>query len=122
MQATQPVNTASTATVPTLQMASAPDTDVKPVEAVQPVKPIDPQPRSGRDLEQTLIDVAEHLRQYLRATAREVAFQVDVDSREAVIIVRDAGGSVVRRIPGEEALHLQQRLNEASGTFLDLFI
>ncbi|MGC4028539.1 MAG: flagellar protein FlaG [Steroidobacteraceae bacterium] len=120
MQATQPVNATSTSAAPVAaQVPAAPAADVK---AVQPVAAIQMQPRSGRDLQQTLADVAEHLRQYLQSTARDLEFQVDADSHQTVIIVRDASGSVIRQIPGEEALRLQQRLNEGSSTFLDLFV
>lgn len=121
MQATQPVNPVSTP-APMVPAAADPDTAVRPAEAVQPVAPVQDRPQDGRDLQQTLADVAEHLRQYLKSVARDLEFQVDVDSHRTVIIVRDAGGSVVRQIPGEEVLRFQQRLNEGSGTLLDLVI
>lgn len=94
----------------------------KSVEVVQPVASIHQVKPQGRDLEQTLDDVAEYLRDYLKANSRDLEFRVDMDRGKTVILVRDASGAIVRQIPGEEALTLKERLTVGSGTFLDTFI
>ena len=104
------------------QSSGTVSTAAKPVEVVQPVASVRQVRPQGRDLEQTLDDVAEYLRNYLKANSRELEFRVDADHGKTVILVRDASGAIVRQIPGEEALKLQERLSASSGTFLDTFI
>src|SRR5262245_33818426 len=48
--------------------------------------------------------VAKQMSHYLRTSSRDLQFQVDMESGQAVVTVRDAEGNVVRTIPGEEAL------------------
>jgi flagellar protein FlaG len=68
-----------------------------------------------------LSKVAEHLRAYLNSSRRDLEFHVDTDSRQTVIIVRNAStGEVVRQIPNEEAMRMARYLNEGSATLLDL--
>lgn len=77
-----------------------------------------PTPHPSQQLAHTRQVIAEQVRQYLHATARNVEFQVDSESNQAVIVVRDAEGNVIRRIPGEEALRWVQQ-NAQSGTLVD---
>ena len=56
---------------------------------------------------------------YLRLSNRNLEFVVEEDSGATVIVVRDAEGEVIRRIPGEEVLQLMRRLNADSGTLID---
>jgi len=104
-----------------VQAVALASTDVKPVQAVLPVAAADARSHPDQDLQQALADVAEYLQQYLQSSARNLEFQVDTDARQTVIIVRDSKGEVIRQIPGEEALHLRERLSEGSGTLLDIF-
>jgi flagellar protein FlaG len=65
--------------------------------------------------------VAKRLDQYLRDSGRNLEFRIDADTHTTVITVRRADtGEVVRQFPNEEALDLIRRLNEQSGTFVDL--
>jgi hypothetical protein len=66
--------------------------------------------------------VAKQMNHYLRSNSRDLEFQVDFGSGDAVITVRDAGGNVVRTIPGEEALQMLRRTNVESGTFVDSMV
>jgi uncharacterized FlaG/YvyC family protein len=69
--------------------------------------------------EQTQLKIAEQVQRYLQSSTRNLEFQVEGESGTAVIVVRDASGEVIRRIPGEEALQLMRRLNAQSGTLVD---
>ncbi len=66
--------------------------------------------------------VAKQMNHYLRSNARDLEFQVDFDSGDAIIRVRDAAGNVVRTIPGEAALQMLRRVNVESGTFVDSMV
>jgi flagellar protein FlaG len=75
----------------------------------------------ARELQHRQAVVAEQLRQYLKATDRDLEFRVDGDTGTTVITVRNAStGDVVRQIPNEEALRIMRSLNAESGTFIDL--
>ena len=63
--------------------------------------------------------IAEQVSRYLQSTTRNLEFQVDGESGTAVIVVRDAEGQVIRRIPGEEVLQIARRLNAQSGTLIN---
>jgi uncharacterized FlaG/YvyC family protein len=89
-------------------------------EAVQPAEPVAvEQPAPAQNLLLTQQAIAEQVSRYLQSTTRNLEFQVDSESGAAIIVVRDAAGSVIRRIPGEEAMQLMRRLNADSGTLLD---
>lgn len=97
-----------------------------PVKQPRDVAPPAP-PREGqvevvaRQQQHRQAAVAEQLRQYLRATDRDLEFRVDDDTGTTVITVRNAStGDVVRQIPNEEALRIMRSLNAESGTFIDL--
>ncbi len=66
--------------------------------------------------------VAQRMNDFLRSNSRDLEFQVDASSGDAVLTVRDAGGNIVRRIPGEEALQMLRRLTVESGTFVDSMV
>jgi len=72
-----------------------------------------------QQLDQKKAAVAQQMSKYLRANSRNLDFQIDGTSGEAVVTVRDASGNVVRRIPGEEAIQMLRRANVESGTFVD---
>jgi uncharacterized FlaG/YvyC family protein len=89
-------------------------------EAVQAVEPTAVErPPPAQNLLLTQQAIAEQVSRYLQSTTRNLEFQVDSESGTAIIVVRDASGSVIRRIPGEEAMQLMRRLNADSGTLLD---
>lgn len=83
------------------------------VEAPVEVKPL------RQDLKQTQQAIAEQVSRYLQSSARNLEFQVDAESAEPIIVVRDGEGNVIRRIPGEEAMQLMRRANAESGTLID---
>lgn len=109
------------------------------VLATPPVKDQSPEGRSGvpsplateeqarpavpvRDVAQTLQVVAEHMREYLRSSGRDLEFRVDPDADATVITVRNSSsGDIIRQIPSEEALRIMRNLNADSGTFVDIF-
>jgi uncharacterized FlaG/YvyC family protein len=59
---------------------------------------------------------------YLHSNSRQLEFQIDAESGDAVITVRDAEGNVVRRIPGEDALEMLRRLSVDPGTLVDSLV
>jgi|SRR5690606_18541999 len=63
--------------------------------------------------------IAEQVSRYLQSSTRNLEFHVDSAAGAPVIVVSDAEGQVIRRIPGEEALQLMRRLNAQSGTLVD---
>lgn len=98
-----------------------------PVERKQVVEPAAPAftvPQTEAKVlsqEQMRAVVAARLDQFMKESGRSVDFRVDHDAHATVITVRRADtGEVVRQFPTEEALALLRRLNEQSGTFLDL--
>ncbi len=63
----------------------------------------------------------EQIDSYLKSSRRELQFQVDEESGEVIVRVRDAAtGEVIRQIPGEEALRVARALQESSAVFLDV--
>jgi uncharacterized FlaG/YvyC family protein len=66
--------------------------------------------------------IAARLDDFLKKSGRSVEFRVDNAAHATVLTVRRADtGEVVRQYPTEDALALLRRLNEQSGTFVDLF-
>jgi hypothetical protein len=63
--------------------------------------------------------VAQQMSRYLQTNSRELDFQIDTESGQAFITVRDASGNIVRTIPGEEALEMLRRVTVDPGTFID---
>lgn len=90
--------------------------------APSPVAVARPEPRRlPVDLQAVHAQVAARLEEYLRESGRSLEFRIDPSSNATVITVRRADtGEVVRQFPTEEALVLLRRLNEQSGTFLDV--
>lgn len=116
IQAAKPVSGVS-ASVPAagkkeMLPAAAPEVPAPP-EARPVVRPL------AQDLLRTQQAIAEQVSKYLQSSARNLEFQVDGESGNPVIVVRDGEGNVIRRIPGEEALQLMRRLNAESGTLVD---
>lgn len=63
----------------------------------------------------------EQIDSLLKASRRELQFQVDEDSGEVVVRVRDATtGEVIRQIPGEDALRMARALQDKSAVFVDV--
>jgi flagellar protein FlaG len=80
-----------------------------------------PKPPPQEDLGRVRAAIAERLDKFMKDSGRSVEFRVDDDAHATVITVRRADtGEVVRQYPTEEALSLLRRLNEQSGTFVDL--
>jgi flagellar protein FlaG len=103
---------------PAAQAASdepeAPPVAKPPPEAVQ---------RTAEQVRQEMAAVAQQLRDFARATSRDLEFRVDEENHRTVITVRNAAtGEVVRQIPDEELLELQRRLNVGYGTLVDSFV
>ncbi len=64
---------------------------------------------------QTLDQAVERLNQFAQTVQRKLEFSVDEQSGKAVIKVIDKeSGEMVRSIPSEEILEMQQRLRETS--------
>lgn len=101
--------------------------DQSRTERVEPVAPVQqpkaaPRPVQEEDLRRVRQAIAERLDQYMKESGRSVEFRVDDDIHETVITVRRTDtGEVVRQYPTDEAIALLRRLNEQSGTFVDLF-
>lgn len=67
--------------------------------------------------------VVEQIDSFLKAAGRELQFQVDEESGEIIVRVRDpATGDVIRQIPGEEALRMARTLHEKPPVLLDLTV
>ncbi len=65
----------------------------------------------------------EQIESYLKASRRELQFQVDDESGEIVVQVRDATtGEVIRQIPGEDALRIARALQDKGAMFLDVVV
>lgn len=79
-------------------------------------------PEVTQQLREKQAAVAQQMSAYLRSNSRDLEFQVDTQSGQAVITVLDAAGNVVRRIPGEEAMQMLRRVNVESGTFVDSMV
>lgn len=64
---------------------------------------------------------AAHLKQVVETTSnRHLAFEVDDDSGELVVTIRDSeGGQVIKQIPSKELLELHERLNQLVGVLFD---
>lgn len=64
---------------------------------------------------QTLDNAVEQLNQFAQSVQRKLEFSVDEESGKTVIRVIDKeSGEMVRSIPSEEVLDMQQRLRETS--------
>jgi flagellar protein FlaG len=99
--------------------APAAPAKIAPVAPVHAVHEQPPKPQ--QDLREIRAVVARRLEQFLKESGRDVEFRIDDSAHATVITVRRADtGEVVRQYPTEEALALLRRLNEQSGTFLDL--
>lgn len=80
-------------------------------EAVQPVT------------RESVSAVVEQIDSFLNASRRELQFQVDEESGEVIVRVRDAAtGDVIRQIPGEQALRMARALHERTPVLLDLVV
>ncbi len=67
--------------------------------------------------------VVEQIDTYLKGSRRELQFQVDEESGQVIVRVRDAAtGDVIRQIPGEEALRMARALQEKTPVLLDLIV
>lgn len=64
---------------------------------------------------QTIDNAVEQLNRYAQSVQRKLEFSVDEESGKTVIKVIDKeSGEMVRSIPSEEVLEMQQRLRETS--------
>lgn len=84
------------------------------IDSIDPVVKQDQQERSAA--------LARRMNDFLRSISRDLEFQVDVDSGDAVLTVRDGSGNVIRKIPGEEAMQMLRRNNVESGTLIDSIV
>lgn len=111
---------------PVSSVAASPTGQGKPVVAPAPSgKDLPPAPAARldpavvREQQARQAALAQRVSDFLRSNSRDLEFQVDASSGDAVITVRDAAGNVVRTIPGEEALQMLRRGNVEWGTFVD---
>jgi flagellar protein FlaG len=67
--------------------------------------------------------IVEQIDTFLKGSRRELQFQVDEESGEVIVRVRDAvTGDVIRQIPGEEALRMARALQDKTPVLLDLVV
>src|SRR5262245_16619462 len=98
-------------------VAAAPPVDA-PQAVAQAQAPVVQQQQVQRQAQtppsaEMLKAAAEQIDSYLKSSGRELDFQVDADSGQMVVRVRDsATGDVIRQIPGEEALRMARALKE----------
>lgn len=72
--------------------------------------------QSAETLREELNRAAEALSQHYAAQQSDLRFRVDEDSGRLVVTVLDhRDGSVIRQIPGEDALRLARSLNQSPG-------
>lgn len=109
-----PATTAATGSTGKFKSVSLPAHEAKPTPA--PTEPVDIEVPQVTHTEEA---IAEAVSRYLQTSTRNLEFQVDKEEGAAVIVVRDAEGNVIRRIPGEEALEVMRRSNADSGTLID---
>jgi flagellar protein FlaG len=65
----------------------------------------------------------EQIDSYLKAARRELQFQVDEESGEVIVRVRDpATGEVIRQIPGDEVLRMARAMQDKTPMLLDLVV
>ncbi|WP_133407560.1 flagellar protein FlaG [Parashewanella tropica] len=69
---------------------------------------------------QELTKATEELTQMMAITRKSISFEVNENSNEPIVSVRDAdSGEVIRQIPTEEALKIAERIAEMRGLLLD---
>ena len=65
---------------------------------------------------QQVSDAVKEINSFFQMTQRSLAFNLDEDSGQMVMQIRDAEThDLIRQIPGEDVLKLAQRLNDLSG-------
>ena len=65
--------------------------------------------------------VAEHIRNYLRESGRELDFRIDADTGRMVVTVRDpVSGESFRQIPAEEVLQIARHLRSPIERLVDM--
>jgi uncharacterized FlaG/YvyC family protein len=116
LPASKPVAGVSAPPGPT---GSPPATAVAVQEVVPPTERVTETRPPAKDMQNTRQAIAEQVSRYLNSSTRNLEFQVDNESGNAVIVVRDVAGNVIRRIPGEEALQRMLRASAESGTLID---
>ena len=92
---------------------------------VQPSRPSQTEERSATRVatHEQVKAAVEQIESYLKASRRELQFQVDEDSGDVVVQVRDAAtGEVIRQIPGEDAVRMARALQENGAMFLDVIV
>lgn len=94
--------------------------DSPPEKVTTPTPRIDPE--VADEQKDRVAALARRMNDFLRSVSRDVEFQVDAESGDAVITVRDSAGNIVRKIPGEEALQMLRRNNVESGTLIDSIV
>lgn len=64
----------------------------------------------------------KQIESFLKDSGRSLEFKVDDVTGRTVISVRDAGGELIRQIPGEEALRVARALSNGSKSLIDIFV
>ena len=117
IQAVKPVSSGSTQAGPARIVvvdAKAGGKELPPVP-----QPVHMDQQVAQTLSQKRAAVAQQVSEYLRSNSRDLQFQLDAKTGDPVIVVLDAGGNVVRRIPGDDALQMLRQANVDLGTFID---
>jgi len=117
VQATKPVTAASSSSAPSTEKPVVVATDLPADSPPARIPVVTPAPVD--EMLHTQQAIAEQVSRYLQSSTRNLEFLVEEHSGATVIVVRDAEGQVIRRIPGEEVLQLMRRLNADSGTLID---
>lgn len=107
----QPVIPAAAVTKPRIEAGAV--KNEKQTDAGVPVeKTGEPKRLSREEIEQTVSEVSD----FVQNIQRNLLFSVDDDSGETIIKVTDMEtDDVIRQIPSEEVLQLQQYIKDASG-------
>lgn len=64
----------------------------------------------------------KQIESFLKDSGRSLEFKVDEVTGRTVISVRDAGGELIRQIPGEDALRVARALSNGSKSLIDILV
>jgi flagellar protein FlaG len=89
----------------------------EPVQAQTPAAPVpqDAPPPQLRASAAAVKAAAQQIESYLKSNGRELDFQVDRDSGQVIVSVRDSEtGELIRQIPGEDVLRMARALKQSA--------
>jgi flagellar protein FlaG len=111
-------------TVKMLAHKPAPKSDARAGGAAPDQQEVKPSQQAEEIVSKVAVKgAAEQIDSYLKSSGRNLEFQVDEESGEVVVRVRDAAtGDVIRQIPGDEVLRLARALQENASVLVDLTV